>query len=66
MSIFDVKKDPGCRHDLYKKQPQLVSKLSSEYESWWEDIFPTMISKGGDLGDPNEGRKVAKKKKVEK
>lgn len=65
-ALFDVKKDPGCRNDLYEKQPQLVSKLSSEYEKWWEDIFPTMISKGGDLGDPNEAKRVAKKKKGEK
>ena len=38
-ALFDVKKDPGCRHDLYEKQPQLVSKLNGEYENSGKTYF---------------------------
>jgi len=57
--LFDVKKDPGCRHDLSEKKPELIAKLSASYEQWWESTYPEMIAKGGDLGDPNQGRRAS-------
>ena len=62
--IFDVKKDPGCENDLSHKKPHLISKLTQAYDQWWNRVYPEMIAKGGDLGDPNEGKKASKKVKA--
>jgi arylsulfatase A-like enzyme len=48
--LYDVKADPGCKNDLSKTRPTLLEKLSDEYEIWWDNVYPEMISKGGDLG----------------
>ena len=57
--LFNVKKDPGCRDDLAAKKPELIARLSSSYQHWWEKTYPEMIAKGGDLGDPNQGRRAS-------
>ena len=49
--LFDVKKDPGCENDLTRQKSQLISKLSLAYDHWWDEVYPKMIAKGGDLGD---------------
>jgi len=46
--LFDVKKDPSCEIDLSDKFPELAKTLASDYETWWDEIYPEMISKGGD------------------
>ena len=58
--LYDVKKDPGCKNDLSKEKPDMIRTLSTAYDKWWDNIFPVMIAKGGDLGNPNESRKSAK------
>lgn len=52
-SLFNIKKDPECNHDLYAEHPQLVSALLKAYDQWWDAVFPLMIARGGDRGDPN-------------
>ena len=61
--LFDVKKDPGCKKDLSSQNKNLISLLSNAYEKWWVKVYPEMISKGGDLGDPEEGKRVSERKK---
>ena len=60
--LYDVKKDPGCQNDLSKDKPSLITTLSISYEKWWDNTFPEMMAKGGDLGDPGERRKMATRK----
>ena len=57
--LFDVKKDPGCKTDLSGQNPKLIAKLSKAYENWWESVYPEMIASGGDLGDPEQGKKAS-------
>ena len=59
--LYDVKKDPGCKNDLSKEKPDMIRTLSNAYDTWWDNIFPEMIAKGGDLGNPNQSRKAAKR-----
>ena len=61
--LYDVKKDPGCRNDLSEAKPELISKLARSYDQWWDKVYPEMIAAGGDLGDPDQGRKAAKRDK---
>ena len=57
--LVDVKKDPGCKDDLSKLHPELVSELIAAYDTWWDDQYPVMIARGGDAGDPQESAKAA-------
>ena len=57
--LVDVKKDPACRTDLSQAYPELVSELVAAYDTWWEDQYPVMIARGGDVGDPQESAKAA-------
>jgi arylsulfatase A-like enzyme len=57
--LVDVKKDPGCKNDLSKMHPELVSELIAAYDTWWDDQYPLMIARGGDAGDPQESAKAA-------
>ena len=61
--LYDVKNDPGCRKDLSMQKPKLVSDLSLSYEKWWDGMYPQMIEKGGDLGDPDQGKRHQKETK---
>jgi arylsulfatase A-like enzyme len=51
-SLFDLKRDPTCRNDLAPKNRDLVSKLATAYDRWWDSTYPDMIRKGGDKGEP--------------
>ena len=62
-ALYNVKKDPGCQSNLVNKRPELVKTLSNAYENWWDQTYPQMIAMGGDLGDPDQGRKAAKRDK---
>jgi hypothetical protein len=50
--LFDVKKDPACRNDLAASQPGIVAGMAKAYDGWWDDVYPDMIARGGDQGDP--------------
>lgn len=62
-SLFDSKKDPACQHDLSAQIPDLVEKLSSAYDKWWNSTYPEMIAAGGDKGTPLKRGARAKSKK---
>ncbi len=53
-SLFEVKKDPSCEHDLASSQPERVAAMAAAYDHWWDAMFPLMISRGGDRGEPND------------
>lgn len=52
-ALFDVKADPACKNDLANTNPKLVTDLSTAYSNWWDQMYPIMIERGGDKGDPN-------------
>ena len=58
--LYDIKKDPGCKNDLSQQKPEMIRTLSRAYDTWWDNLFPEMIAKGGDLGNPNQSRKSAR------
>jgi arylsulfatase A-like enzyme len=51
-SLFDLKSDMACKNDLASAKPELVAKLGTAYDKWWDEIFPDMIKFGGDKGEP--------------
>ena len=60
-ALYDIKNDPGCENDLAYSNPELASSLAAAYDRWWEDMFPDMIAKGGDVGDPDVSSKASRK-----
>ncbi|MBT3381008.1 MAG: arylsulfatase [Lentisphaerae bacterium] len=50
--LFDVEKDPACQQDLSVQKPALTSELAAAYDRWWDDVYPQMITAGGDKGLP--------------
>jgi hypothetical protein len=63
MGLYDVKNDPGCRDDLHKEKKDLVSHLSQKYEKWWNSTYPLMMQAGGDLGNPDQGKRASRRDK---
>ena len=39
-ALFDVKNDVGQKHDIAAQHPEVVDKMSTAYDQWWERILP--------------------------
>ena len=46
--LYNVKDDPACKNNLNKSMPELHQQLIGAYDTWWEDVFPKMMKRGGD------------------
>jgi arylsulfatase A-like enzyme len=42
--LYDIKADPGQRHDVAAKNAEVVERLRSAHEEWWEEIQPSLLS----------------------
>jgi arylsulfatase A-like enzyme len=51
-SLFDLTTDIKCAHDLSKSKPDITAKLAAAYDKWWDELYPTLIQRGGDKGSP--------------
>ena len=52
--LYDMQSDPGERNNLAKEQPQLVSKLSKQYEAWIDDTRGDLRRFPIQVGHPKE------------
>ena len=55
--LYDIKADPGQRHDVSAERPDVVRQLREAQEQWWQQITPRMneyapISLGADAENP--------------
>ena len=55
--LYNIKRDPGQRHDVSKDHPEIVTRLRNAQEKWWKEITPRMeeyahISLGADAENP--------------
>jgi len=64
--LFEVKKDPACENDLSAQLPERVSIMTKAYDKWWDEQFPIMMARGGDLGDPDESAHAAASSRAHK
>jgi arylsulfatase A-like enzyme len=46
--LFDTKKDPACENDLSAEHPELVKAMAASYDQWWDEMYPTMVERGGE------------------
>ncbi len=52
--LYDIKADPGQKHDVAAAHPQVMKQLRTEYDRWWASLHPahqqyTVIP----VGDPD-------------
>jgi arylsulfatase A-like enzyme len=50
--LYDIEIDPGERRDLATERPEIVSRLTSIYDRWWNDIQNDLVNE--DLDGPAE------------
>lgn len=48
-ALFNVKSDPSCRNDLSTTMPERAAALATAYDAWWDETYPIMLKRGGDL-----------------
>jgi len=57
VELYDIKADPGQENDVAAHFPEVVSRLRSVHERWWDEISPRLdeyspISLGNDAENP--------------
>ncbi len=68
-ALYDVKKDPACQNDLADAESERATLMAKAYDSWWDEVYPVMVERGGDaqiewsdyaLPPKDKGKKNAK------
>ncbi len=62
-ALYNVNEDPGCLNDLSATQSRRVQAMREAYDAWWADVFPIMMARGGDEGDPDVSRRASQQAK---
>ncbi|MCA9246822.1 MAG: arylsulfatase, partial [Planctomycetales bacterium] len=53
--LYEIKKDPGQKHDVANEYPYVVKRLAKFYEAWWEDLLPSFENDAAIyLGHPSD------------
>ena len=42
--LYDVAADPEERQNLAQQQPEIVARLSAEYDRWWQSVQPDLVN----------------------
>jgi arylsulfatase A-like enzyme len=55
--LYDIKADPEQKNDVAEQQPQILERLRSAHEAWWDEVSPLFkqycpISLGNDKENP--------------
>jgi arylsulfatase A-like enzyme len=43
-ALYDIKKDISQNDNIAEKHPEIVQKLSEQYEFWWKKIYPCVCA----------------------
>jgi len=52
--LFNIQADPAQRTDVSDAHPDVVKRLRSFYQPWWDSVSPRMTPVSIDLGNPRE------------
>lgn len=55
--LYEIKADPGQRHDIASQHPDVMADLKKVYENWWSDVSvdfdkPSRMVLGSDRANP--------------
>jgi arylsulfatase A-like enzyme len=42
--LYDLKTDPGEKTDISAAHPEVVTKLRTAYDQWWQDVQPLLVN----------------------
>lgn len=42
--LYDLKSDPGEKENVIATHPQVVAKLRTAYDQWWNDVQPLLVN----------------------
>ncbi len=42
--LFDLKTDPGERHNVASENAEVVARLDTAYDKWWASVVPMMVN----------------------
>ena len=48
--LYDLEADPAEREDLAERHPEIVARLRSAYDAWWEAVLPETLANDEALG----------------
>ena len=51
--LFDVLDDPGQQNNIIKKKPEIVAKLATQFDRWWERVQPHLVNEQVDAPEEN-------------
>lgn len=40
--LYDIKTDPGEKHNLADRLPEIVKRLEAAYDRWWDEVLPCL------------------------
>ena len=43
-ALYDLVQDPGQAKNVAAQHPDVVSRLSADYDAWWESVLPCLIN----------------------
>jgi arylsulfatase len=52
LELYDLKRDPGEKHNIAVDHPDVVSKLRAAYDDWWQSVLPHLENE--DVAGPKE------------
>jgi hypothetical protein len=58
LGLFDIQADPAQRTNLAAKHPEVVARLRSYYDPFWERVSPRLTPVRIDIGNPAENPTV--------
>ena len=62
--LYNLKNDPGETTDVSKQYPEVVAKMVSAFDKWWDEVRPMMVNEDASLDVPKPFRELFKKQKA--
>ena len=56
--LYDIDSDPSEEHDIAAEHQDVVHRLATTYEKWWESVQPDLVNEDVD-GPPENPFKTA-------
>jgi arylsulfatase A-like enzyme len=56
--LYDIASDPGESRDLAAERPEIVRRLATTYDAWWQGVQPDLVNEDRDGPAENPFRKA--------
>ena len=48
-ALFDMRRDPGQKTNIFDQHPEVVSEMRNVYDAWWKETRPLMVNEAAPL-----------------